>query len=101
MEIFWSEKLRIPKRVKDGYKEFVEGMSKRLAQGHARYGVPDKRKMYMTRLEIEVREYRRTGNCEHLYNAGNYALLESLEPENKKFHYRPEVGSVTRGKGME
>jgi hypothetical protein len=94
VEIFWTEKLKLPN--KDAFKEFIQKMANRLAQGHARYGPPERRRMYMTRLELEVKAYRKTGNSEHLYNIANYAHLEAYVPENMKFHHDSSADSATR-----
>lgn len=67
-------------------------------QGHVRYGAPDRRKKYMTRLFLELKAYKKTGNVEQLYNIANYCILESIAPENKKFHFYALADSVTRGK---
>jgi len=80
------------------FKYFAQHMVNHLCVGYYRYGPPDKAKKYMTRMEIEVKEYRRTGNAEHLYNIANYASLEYYAPENKNFHLDNTVGSATRGK---
>ena len=50
----------------------------------------------MTRLVMETKAYRRSGNREHLLNIANYAYLESICPENPKFHFDPEAKSATR-----
>lgn len=52
----------------------------------------------MKRMTIEFQEYRRTGNGEHLFNIANYCILESVAPQNKKYHLNTLVDSVTRGK---
>jgi hypothetical protein len=96
MEIFWSEKLKLPNEKK--FQEFVQKQANRLMQGFCRYGGPDKRQKYLTRLKLEVKAYERTGNAEHLINIANYAHLEEFAPENKKFHFDNTVDSVTRGK---
>lgn len=94
--VFWSDRLKLPNR--DRYAEFLNKMSKRIHQGHARYGAPDRSKLYLKRLEIEVKAYKRTGNMEHLINAANYCWLESICPQSPKFHMDNTVDSVTRGK---
>ncbi len=96
MDIFWSDKLSIPN--KEAFEEFIQRMANRIMQGHCRYGAPDKRKKYMTRMEIEVKAYHRTGNAEHLYNIANYAHLECYAPEHKRFHFNSAAKSATRGK---
>ena len=52
----------------------------------------------MTRLGLELKAYRRTGNRELLLNIANYSWLESVAPENKKFHWDNTAESATRGK---
>ena len=79
-------------------QEFIQWMVNRLAFGEYRYGPPNKSQNYMTRLIMEVKAYKRTGNYEQLLNIANYCWLESRAPENKKFHFDPSVDSVTRGK---
>ena len=71
-------------------------MANRIMQGFSRYGNPRVEQNYMTRLIMEVKAYRRHGNLEYLLNIANYAYLESICPENKKFHYDNKVKSVTR-----
>lgn len=73
-------------------------MLNRLIQGYVRYGVAKVEQRYMTRLIMEVRAYKKFGNAEQLYNIANYALLESIAPENKRFHLDSSVDSVTRGR---
>lgn len=75
---------------------FIQRMADRLVQGHYRYGKADPQQKYMSRLEREVKEYRLTGNREHLLNAANYCFLESVYPEHTKTGYDPTVESVTR-----
>ena len=99
MEVYWPTKIHLP--YADKFREFVNCQTKRLAQGRARYGLPDRRYRYMTRLDTELKAYRRTGNMEHLINIANYAVLESIEPENRRFHFDNGVGSVTRGRVRE
>ena len=50
----------------------------------------------MWRLGEELKAYKKTGNMEALFNIANYAWLESLAPENPKFHYDPTAKSNTR-----
>jgi hypothetical protein len=52
----------------------------------------------MHRLELELKEYKITGNNEHLLNVAVYCWLESMAPENKRFHFDATVDSATRGK---
>lgn len=95
MEIWWSNKIQTD--VKEHFKSFVQKMAYRLVQGAARYGTKVKKEQnYMTRLIMEVKAYKRTGNHEHLLNIANYAILESVAPENPKYHFDNTVRSVTR-----
>jgi hypothetical protein len=75
---------------------FLQLTANRIAVGHLRYGPPNRRKKYMTRLKLELEAYENTGNMEHLLNISNYAFLESEAPQNHKFHFDPNVDSVTR-----
>ena len=93
--IWCSDKLRVDW---SNFIEFVQQQANRLAQGQARYGTPEKSKRYMTRLGLELKAYRRTGNRELLLNIANYSWLESVAPENKKFHWDNTAESATRGK---
>jgi hypothetical protein len=76
--------------------KFMQQMVNRIIQGEARYGPPKKEQNYMTRMIMEVKAYKRTGNREQLVNIANYAYLESICPENPKFHWDSTVPSVTR-----
>jgi hypothetical protein len=94
LDIFWSDKLGLPKfRI---FHEFLRQQAFRLQQGHAQYGGPERRQQYMKRMKLEVDEYVKTGNVEQLYNIANYALLESVCPQNPKFHRDTLIDSVTR-----
>jgi hypothetical protein len=73
-------------------------MANRILQGFCRYGNPHKDKKYLTRLSLELKAYKKTGNAEHLFNIANYASLEYYAPENKKFHFNEFASSATRGK---
>lgn len=97
LKIHWIEVLRNKPIVKQ-FNDFTQKMANRLILGNMRYGDPNKDKKYLTRLNIEIKAYRRTGNAEHLYNIANYCVLETIAPENKKFHFDPMVDSATRGK---
>lgn len=94
MEIFWSEKLNLPN--KKAFHEFAQKMANRLMQGFCRYGGPYAKQKYMTRLTLELKEYKKTGNAEHLINIANYAHLEMCTPEHKEFHFDNTVDSATR-----
>lgn len=94
MEIFWSEKLKLPN--KKHFQVFVQDMANRLMQGFARYGGPDEAQLYLTRLKLELKAYEQTGNREHLRNIANYCHLEDFAPEHPKSHYNSNARSVTR-----
>lgn len=94
--VYWSDRMKLPNR--ESYARFLNMMSKRIHQGHARYGPPNVNKQYLKRLQVEIQAYSRTGNMEHLVNVANYCWLESMAPQNPKFHMDSTVGSVTRGK---
>lgn len=76
--------------------EFLQAQLARLAVGKYRYGPPSAHQMYLNRAKTELKAYQRSGNREHLLNAANYCWLESVAPQNKKFHWDNKVGSVTR-----
>ena len=76
--------------------DFVNRMSKRAHVGHVRYGSPDARKMYMSRIRVELQAYQKNGNIEHLYNIAVYCWLERKCPQNPKAHYDETVDSATR-----
>lgn len=80
------------------FSKHVQFMANRLLQGSFRYGNPDISHNYMTRLTMELKAYKRSGNQEHLINISNYCVLETIAPENKKFHFDNKVESATRGK---
>lgn len=91
----------------DDFIKFVQQAANRLAFGHPRYEAPrpwgtwrgpKKENRYMSRMEAELKAYKRTGNAEHLRNIFNYAWLETRAPENRKFHWDNTVDSVTRGR---
>lgn len=73
-------------------------MVNRVIQGQCQYGPPSKEKMFYKRLRMELREYWKKGNLEQLLNVAVYAYLESIAPQNPRFHWDPFVDSVTRGK---
>jgi hypothetical protein len=97
IKLIWSKKLwqnerRLP------FCRFAQMMINRLLQGSIRYGAVQRDHCYWTRMQMEVKAYKRSGNVEHLFNIANYCLLESMSPENPKFHFDNTVESVTRGK---
>lgn len=75
---------------------FLQANINRLVIGNLRYGVPEARKKYMSRMRRELKVYVKDGNFEQLINIANYCFLESYKPENKKFHFNSLVESVTR-----
>ena len=75
-------------------------MGDALFQGRTRYGGPDARQKYLTRLKKELKAYERTGNAVHLRNIANYAHLEDCAPEHPKYHIDEYIASVTRDEIM-
>lgn len=71
-------------------------MANRLAVGEFRYGSPNRRQKYMSRLEKELEAYKESGNREQLINIANYAILESIAPEHPQAHFDNTVASATR-----
>ncbi len=98
IEIFWTDRIKCTPPKPERFAEFAQRMANRLAFGEARYGAADARQKYLTRLKLEIKAYERTGNVEHLYNVANYAVLETIAPENRKFRFDGTVGSATRGR---
>lgn len=78
------------------FRAFVQGMLNRLMVGELRYGAPNRRQKYASRMYKEVAAYKRTGNAEHLINIANYCILEWMCPEHPKHHFDATVDSVTR-----
>ena len=78
------------------FKIFLQYLVYRKYVGGLRYGPINKKQKYLSRLKKELAQYNKTGNFEQLLNIAVYCFLESEAPENKKFHYDPTVGSVTR-----
>jgi hypothetical protein len=76
--------------------KFVQRMANRIVFGQVRYGLPDRRHSYLTRMTLELKAYKKTGNAEHLLNIANYCYLENMCPENNKHHFDNTVDSVTR-----
>lgn len=83
------------------FHAFLQLQANRFIQGHYRYGEPKKSKRYMTRMSLELKAYRKTGNIEHLANLAVYCGLEVQCPENPKQHFNSFAESVTRGKMKE
>lgn len=94
-------KISWPDSCKRDYKvvgNFFQKLANRLVVGHFRYGSPKVEQKYLTRLIMEIKAYKKTGNYENLLNIANYCWLESQAPENKKFHHDASVDSATRKK---
>ena len=98
IEIWTSNKVKLDY---NSISRFMNKMIRRLVMGHLRYGAPQTSKKYLTRIELELKAYKRTGNAEHLINIANYCWLEDECPQNSKYHYNTNVDSVTRGRGPE
>ena len=94
MTIQESKKIKVPDIESAGW--FIQRMLNRITVGHVRYGAPDAKKKYLTRLTAELKAYKKTGNEEQLLNIAVYCWLESLKPENPRHHFNSTVGSVTR-----
>lgn len=78
------------------FKMFAQTMLNRMYVGDLRYGSPDRKQKYASRLYKEVEAYKSTGNAEHLLNIANYCVLEWIAPEHKLHHFDATVESVTR-----
>jgi len=98
ISIFWSDKLAVPSK---NFARFLQMLANRYMAGHLRYGPPDKKKKYLTRLKLELKEYERKGNAENLKNVAVYCALELECPEHKNHHDDSTIDSVTRGLGYE
>lgn len=96
MEIIVAKKS--PFKHQEELRKFLQGMTNRLCHGAAQYGQPAAWQLYLKRLKLEVKAYEKTGNMEHLMNIANYAWLESVAPQNPKFHFDNTRASVTRGR---
>jgi hypothetical protein len=101
----WDERLVVwwPSRFMDkglSLGVFLQRMANRLITGAYRYdkGKPGRQARYLTRLEMEIAEYRQTGNKEHLINAANYCFLEFESPELESTYWDANAKSVTRRK---
>lgn len=94
------------KDIKDflDFMVFLNRLAYRWFQGHFRYGDPNRRQKYFSRLETEVDIYKigdlskgiKPGNLEQLLNIAVYCYLESKAPENPNFHFDSTVDSATR-----
>jgi hypothetical protein len=93
LKLKWSSKSpRDPQK----FLDFVQRQANRLIVGEWRYGAPNRRQLYMSRLEKELEAYKKDGNVEQLINIANYAFLESIEPEHPQAHFDNLVASRTR-----
>lgn len=97
IETWWSDRIKAPISL-SMLRDMFQAMANHALQGYTRYGEPKVEQKYMTRLGLEYKAYRRTGNWRHLVNVAVYAALEAARPENGKFHRGEEGESVTRGK---
>ena len=61
LSIFVSTKLHVPGL--QHFSTFLQAIASRRDQGHARYGVPNKDKLYLSRLKKELKAYNKTGNA--------------------------------------
>lgn len=93
LHIKWSDKAPRPP---DKFLVFVQQMANRLMVGGCRYGAPQSKQRYWSRLKAELKAYEKTGNMEHLVNIANYCLLERIAPEHPQAHFNNMVESVTR-----
>lgn len=100
IEIKLPDAIALNARTMVALKFFLQAQTNRRVVGVLRYeghgGRPNRRNRYMTRMMLELRAYRKTGNFEHLLNLANYAFLESEAPENRKFHFDADADSATR-----
>lgn len=100
----------------ENWRAFLQAMTNRMLQGGLRYGKPDKRQNYLSRLEKEWEVYsgaycavvnrdieppfKYEGNFEQLLNIAVYCWLESEAPQHPRFHFDNNVGSVTRDENI-
>lgn len=96
LTIFWSDKIKMSPELREHYQKFCQQMANALAVGHAQYGHPSVEQKYMKRAELELHNYKSTGNALKLRDLANYCLLESLCPQNKKFHFDATAESSSR-----
>jgi hypothetical protein len=98
VQVKLPDSVTLPVGLERLFNQFLQRMANRISVGHIRYGIPDSRKLYMSRLETELAAYKKSGNMEHLWNIANYAFLESYAPEHKSHHLDSTVESATRKK---
>lgn len=93
LTVRWPDSFKCPSA---HFQDFIQKMANRWLQGHTRFGLPGREWRYMSRLEKELKAYKRTGNVEHLFNIANYAGLEMQAPENPLCHFNANASSATR-----
>lgn len=97
LELHIPDSIPLDPQTTANFRGFLQAVVNRRCVGVLRYGdKPRAKQRYMDRGGREWREYRRTGNFEHLLNVAVYCFLESEAPQNKRFHFDAGVGSVTR-----
>lgn len=97
IELKIPDSVKLVERVTLDHKMFLQGQVNRRVVGAMRYSDPPQRgEKYLSWLEKELRAYKQNGNYEHLLNICNLAFLESVEPQNPKFHFDPNAASVRR-----
>lgn len=99
LSIDWLKRVEtINPGLTNNFQKFFQKCANRIIHGAIQYGKTNSNRKYLTRLDLEVKAYKKTGNAEYLYNIANYAFLEYCAPEHKKHHENNEVDSITRGK---
>jgi hypothetical protein len=96
LEITYPDSVELDLQELAEFRIFMQRMMERRVVGSLRYGRPDSRQKYLTRLKKELKAYEQHGNYEQLVNIANYAALEAMAPQHLKFHFDPTVLSVTR-----
>jgi len=94
LELFVSSKIK-PEGT-TFLQKFLQKMVNRFFIGFLRYAGPHGKQLYLSRLQKELKAYKRTGNQENLINVAVYCVLESIAPEHPKHHHNEIVDSVTR-----
>jgi histidyl-tRNA synthetase len=90
--------IKLPKDVVKAFHTYLQQMANRVVVGYVRYGYPEKRKCFMSRMLEEAKAYKKKGNKEQTLNVSVYGFLESFAPEHPHFHFDNKIDSVTRGK---
>lgn len=78
------------------FREFLQMLVNRRALGQLRYGTPNKKQKYLSRLRKELEAYSSTGNQEHLLNIAVYCGLEIQCPEHPNSYIDVTADSATR-----